>query len=225
MPKPTRTKLQADADRIALKMLRELGLISKKVDIRKFPSRAQRANLQKFADVVEKRAVVVTPADAKSFKGLYPVHGKKVIIPRRKGEIISVEKKTGRVVTKRRVGNRIVSSEYIRTEPDEITKNLKPQKQYAIPFNFSSGVQWKRFPTMALLKNFMMEYTKRGQYQQWRKYVVEETVSEPLTTSQLNRVLEGRGYEVISTAERIRKQQKANKRAKRKAQRYGNKFI
>lgn len=62
------------------------------MDLRKAPSRAQKAAIKKFADVIAGRAAVVSPKNPKSYRERYRVKGNKVVIPRGKGERITTDK-------------------------------------------------------------------------------------------------------------------------------------
>lgn len=168
--------------RIALKKLRDLGLYTG--DLRKRPTKYALKKIDQFAPVLSGAAKVVQPKDPKRFKNIFQTVGKNVIVPRRKGERISVDPKTGEIVSKRKVGNRTVTTRGLQIKRGE--KIPKPAKernvQYAIPFNASGGgVNWMRFPNWDELQKFMAGYDYKG----WQDYVVEEDIDNPIDDDEL----------------------------------------
>lgn len=174
--KPKRVRAQAKKDKIALRKLVRAGLYTGKFDARKKITKSQRATIRKYADVVTGKATVIKPENPASYKNLFRVKGDKVIVPRRKGEKIKVTK-TGKIVGERKVGKRTVRSYFRRVERGaEIPK--QSGVMYALPFirgrdaNGKPILDWKRFPTMGMLKSFMEGYD----YKDWTDYVLEERV-------------------------------------------------
>jgi hypothetical protein len=195
MPSKKRSQSQVKSDRRALRILREKGLLSKSTNLSKKPTRYQRAQIRKFADVVAGKAKVVRPKAPSTYKNLFRVKGDKVVVPRRKGEKIDVDRR-GEIVGKRKVGTRVVRSRFRRVRRGEDVGALPPRgggpKQYALPFNRGGGeIEWKRFPDMAALRDFMQGYD----YKNWTDYVVEEDIDEELDDDELQERLDRRlGY-------------------------------
>jgi hypothetical protein len=171
MPKSVRTKKQAQFEKRALKKLQSTGLYSGKVDFRKAPTKYQKALIRKFSDVVTGKAAVVKPANPKAYPQFKQRAGR-VIVPRRKGERITVTK-TGEIEGKRRVGRRVVKSKFRHVPKGERVPRSKAGVQYAIPFNSGGGeIRWQRFPDYDTLAKFMEGYN----YKDWPDYVVEEKI-------------------------------------------------
>lgn len=178
MPTKISIKKQARTQKSAIKKLRDLGII--RADLRrKNPTPATKRALKKYRDVVEGRAAVLKVKNPKSYKRAAGVRvvGKNVIVPRRKGERISIDKKSGRIVHKRKIGKRTTTGQGV------VVKNgQRPAKvervAYAIPFAIgtSGNVEWFRFPTLEALHNFLTEYEKRHKrsYKNVDQYIVEE---------------------------------------------------
>lgn len=166
-------------------------------DLRKKPTKHQRALIRKFAAVIEGKATVVQPKNPASYKGLFQVKGKKVIVPRHKGEKIRVTK-FGNIIGERKLGKRVVRSRYRRVNTSADLPKSATRSMYFVPFirgKDATGrpiLEWKRFPNLDMLKNFMEGYD----YKDWTNYVIEEKVdadhaytnSEGLT-NRLNRKL------------------------------------
>jgi hypothetical protein len=157
------------------------------LDLRRKPSAYQKRVISRFKDVVTGRAAVVKPKNAASYKSLFMVIKDKVIVPRHKGEKIAITKR-GVIVTERKIGRRKVRSYFRRIKRgEEIPKSLK-RKMYFVPFirgkdAFGKPIlDWKRFPDLAMLKQFMEGYD----YKDWTDYVIEEdiNVDEPYTNSE-----------------------------------------
>ncbi len=157
-------------DKSALKKLFSTGLLKTKPNLSKAPSAHQKRLINKFQDVISGKAAVVKPADPKSYKGLFKVQGDAVVVPRRKGERISMNKK-GAIEGTRKVGARTVKSRFQHTPRGEKIKRPTLPTQYAIPFVRGGGdVQWMRFPDYDSLQKFMEGYDYKG----WKSYVVSE---------------------------------------------------
>jgi hypothetical protein len=183
MPTKKRTQSQVRSDRKALRILREKGLLSKSTNLSKKPTRYQRSQINKFADVIAGKAAVVRPKQPSTYKNLYRTKGDKVIVPKRKGEKIHVNRR-GEIEGERKVGNRVVRSRHKRLRRGEDVGALpsKSGKQYAIPFNRGGGeIEWKRFPDRDALRDFMQGYD----YKDWTDYVVEESVDEEMDDDEL----------------------------------------
>lgn len=191
MPSKSKSKTQVARDKKALQKLYSAGLI-KKPDLRKKPTKSQLATIKKYDAVVKGKATVVQPKDAKSFKGIFEVKGKNVIVPKRKGEKITVNAE-GQITAKRKDKlGRTRTQVYKKTLPGEVIPRGKKGMWYAIPFKNGSGVFWKHFPSYGDLKSFMAGYDYKG----WKNYVVEETGDNLKTSAELFAILDARGMTV-----------------------------
>lgn len=192
MAKAVRSKKQANSEKKALAKLRDLGLIPK-FDARKKPTRAQKSAINKFSDVLAGKAAVVKPKNPKDYDKLYRRVGGSVIVPRRKGEKITVNKK-GEIAGSRRVGGRVVKSRFRKVPKDGEIPRSERRVQYAIPFirgrdeDGEPILEWQRFPDYDLLKQFMAGYDYKG----WTDYVVEEEIGDELNDDELWAILKKR---------------------------------
>lgn len=188
MPTKKLTVAQQRKIKSQLSKLKDLGLY--KGDLRKKPAKAADNALRTFADVLSGKSTVVKPSNPGRFKGIYRTVGKSVIVPKAKGERITIDK-TGEIVSKRKVGNRTVTRRGIDLpkgkkipKPDD-SENVRTQ--YVIPFNASGGeTNWMRFPDWQSLENFMAGYNYKG----WQDYVIEEKFGEEIDDDELNERLE-----------------------------------
>lgn len=173
--------------RTALRKLRELGLY--KSDLRKTPGRAQLKKIAEFADVLSGNATVVQPKSPGRFKGIYKTVGNNVIVPRRKGEKISVDK-SGEIISKRKSGKRIIKGRGRKLTLDgaDLKRPIKTRTvQYVIPFHGHNGeTNWFRFPDYDELKKFMADY----KYKDWKDYVIEEDIENPIDDDELDERIE-----------------------------------
>lgn len=191
--------------RIALKKLRELGLYTG--DLRKKPTKSALSKIKKYDDVLSGKAVVVQPKNPARFKNIFEVRGKSVIVPRRKGERISIDKKTGEIVSKRKVGKRTVTARGRQIKRGQKIEQpaIGRRVQYAIPFNASGGgVNWFRFPDWEELQKFMAGYD----YKNWADYVIEEDIEDELDDEELE--------EKLQKQLRARKRKRAARKTKAK---------
>ncbi len=173
MPKTVRNKTQAKKDRRAVRKLRDLGII-KKADLRKPPTAAQKRTIRKYADVLTGRAKIVRPKNPSSYKKLFRVAGKNVIVPKRRGEKISVSK-SGEIVRKRKVGGRKSSGTFKHApRPEEFKPRRGARVVYALPVNRGGGeVEWYRYSSWEKLVADMQTGSLKG-YRNFTDYVVEE---------------------------------------------------
>lgn len=180
-PLPSKSKTGKQA-RAALKRLRDLGLYSG--DLRKKPTKYALAKIDKFDAVLKGKATVVKPRNAKRFKNIFETVGKSVIVPKRKGERISVDK-SGEIVSIRKSGKRVIRARGQTLKRDDVLARPAANRnvQYAVPFNGHNGeTNWFRFPDFDELKKFMAGYD----YKDWRDYVVVEDVDNELDDDELN---------------------------------------
>ena len=94
--KKSRQKQVEKRTRADLRRLRDMGFISKTVNLRKKPTAKDIKIIEKYRDVLRGKATVVPvpKGKTKAYKGYRPYKGK-MVIPREKGEKVSVDKKTG----------------------------------------------------------------------------------------------------------------------------------
>lgn len=156
-------------------MLKDTGLYSGKIDLRKTPTKYQRSLLDRFSDVISGKAAVVKPKDPKSYKGLLPVKGDKVIVPKRAGEKIKLNK-AGEITieTKTKKGKKRTRRYVKKARAKKRAEKPAPNKRYGIPLMFGDGRHTIFFPTFDELQKFMEGY----EYKDWQRYVVEEIIED-----------------------------------------------
>lgn len=215
MPTPKRTKSQIKSDRAKLRKLRASGLFRGKIDLRKPPNSRHRKALKEFADVISGKATVVKPRNPRSYRSLFDVKGDKVIVPRRKGERVRVDKQ-GNITSTRKVGGRTVKAKFQRSKRGEKIARPSEEKQYAIPFirgRDKKGrpiVHWFRFPSYDDLAKFMAGYD----YKDWTDYVVEEELDAGVPDDIQEQYRTGSAYRRPKGADRHRGQ-KVRRRGKK----------
>jgi hypothetical protein len=198
--------------RIALKRLRDLGLY--KGDLRKKPTKYALNKIEKFDAVLKGKATIVRPSDPKRFKDIFETVGKAVIVPRRKGERISVDK-SGEIVSVRKSGKRTIRARGKTVKRADVIEKPEAERnvQYVIPFNSRDGVTWFRFPDYDELKKFMAGYDYKG----WKDYVIEEDVENPFDDDELDeRMSRKRKGRPIKGGVAGKKKKPAKKRTKKK---------
>lgn len=173
LPSKISSRRQAKKQRAALRKLISTGIYTGKADLRRKPTKYQKRVISKFADVVAGRAAVLKPKAPSAYRKLFKTVDKLVIVPRRKGERIRVDKKSGEILRTRTVRGRKVQSRLRRVKAGETIKRPAPAQavQYAIPFNRGDHIEWMRHPTFDALKAFMSEYAR---YKGWKKYARNE---------------------------------------------------
>lgn len=179
MPNKSKSGKQA---RTALKRLRDLGLYTG--DLRKKPTKYALGKIEKFDAVLKGKATVVKPRDAKRFKDIFETVGGNVIVPRRKGEKITIDK-SGEIVSIRKSGKRTIRARGRTVKRADAIEKPEAHRnvQYVIPFNGHNGeTNWFRFPDYDELKKFMAGYD----YKDWKDYVIEEDVGNELDDDELN---------------------------------------
>jgi len=184
MAKTPRPKKQVRAEKAALRKLRDSGLYSGKVDLRRAATPYQKSLMKKFADVFNGSAAVVAPSDPQSYKRQFKIVGDKVIVPKRKGERISVSK-TGKIERSRKIGNRRTKSTIVKIVPERGAP--KPKADTAIVFRvpFKRGTQkhgevidWRRFSYDGLLRFFSEYLRDLSQFDDWAQYIEVEELPE-----------------------------------------------
>lgn len=179
LPSKSKSGMQA---RVALKRLRDLGLYTG--DLRKKPTRYAISKIAKFDAVLKGKARVVQPKNPARFKGIFETVGSRVIVPRRKGEKITVDK-SGEIVSIRKSGKRTIRARGRTVKRgDEIARPAPHSNvQYVIPFHGRGGeTNWFRFPDYDELKKFMAGYD----YKDWKDYVIVEDVDNELDDEELH---------------------------------------
>lgn len=139
--------------------------------MRRAPSPGAKRALKRFAAVIAGKAVVLKPAKAKSYGKIFKRVGNKVIVPRRKGERVRVDKK-GVIRITRKIGGRTVQGRYRKLA--ELDAGVG--KIYALPL----GNGWQKFDSKAELERFVYVVSpKVGEtYKNWSDYVVELDVGD-----------------------------------------------
>lgn len=179
MPTKSRTKSQAKFDKRAIKKLQKTGLYTKKVDLRRAPTPYQSRLIARFKAVILGKSVAVKPAHPEKFAGIFQTKGKIVIIPRSKGQKITVDK-NGELHGVHDVGGVHIVSKWV-PFTEKLLENPDPSLQYSIPFirgRDASGkaiLEWRNFNANTL-KRFINEY-KSEKYKDIAKYVVARTLT------------------------------------------------
>jgi len=159
--------------------LKSLGLLRKRVDLRKKPSRAEKNALAKFADVLRGRAKVIEAKDkkqARAFSKSFRTVDNKVIVPVKKGERVSFSKKSGELKTTRKTksGKRVTKT----IAAGELGPLAKGQ-YYVVPFGSGGNEIRYRFNTLKTMLEFMQPYEeKENPYKNWRQYVEIEDIED-----------------------------------------------
>lgn len=168
---PSTNKIRRD-----LRKLRDSGLISKRVDLRKKPTAAQKRLLKKYDDVLKGRAVAIDTGSAKkarAYKKGYTTKGNVVIVPRQKGERVRYNKKTNTLSSTRKVRGKTVTKTVVSGQ----LPPLGPNEFYVLPF---AGGQRFRTNDLTLLLQFGGDYESRkvNPFKNWQSYVEIETVED-----------------------------------------------
>lgn len=180
MPRRSSPKSQRAKEIKAVRKLRDAGLISKRVNVRKKPTSAVKSALRKFADVVSGKASVikVPPKVAKGLKGSVRTKGNLVIIEKQKGERLRYDAESEKIIGTRKVGKRHYTRRIERDLAGIKPARVGARRYYVVPFQRSGGdVDYLKFDDLAELENFMGEYEKRG-YKNWKNYTEVVDVSD-----------------------------------------------
>lgn len=125
--------------------------------------------------MVAGKARVLRPKNPSTYKKLFRVSGKNVIVPRRKGERVSVNK-SGELVRKRKVAGRRSTGTYKHAPRPDQFKPSKRRVVYALPVARGGGaVEWYRYSSWDKLVADMQTGSLKG-YRNFADYVVEETI-------------------------------------------------
>jgi len=175
-----------------VKELKRLGLY--KGDLRKPITEHAARQAKRFSDVLTgKAAVVKAPRPvAREYKQEFKTKYRKVVIPRREGEKVFYDKKSGRIISFRqdygRNITRIIPPHAV--TPDNVGGLPKgPNIRYVIPIGAPGHVE--RFENFDDLAHFMQQYevphfvsgdkygSRMSQYKSWHKYVEIEIIENP----------------------------------------------
>src|SRR5882672_10933929 len=145
------TKSQAQRQRAAFKKqitrLRDLGLTgTRKIDLRKSPSKSLTNLISKYTDVLKGRAAVVTipKSEKKKFKGIFPIVGDTIIVPKSKGErYVKYDERAGEVTSKVKRGSRFYKTVIFR-DLDRLKEPTGDRQRYfSMPFKRGKGRKGK----------------------------------------------------------------------------------
>lgn len=175
-------KRQAAEFKRRVKFLQSHGLLRKKVDLRKSPTPALKRKIKEFDNLFTGKATAlkVSKKQARIYKRSFKTVGDTVIVPKAKGERFSVDKDTGLITSKRRVGSRQIRKIIKPGLPE------KPEDGKRYYYRVPLGRGYRRFESHAELEKFMYKYehrkpTKRGKYREpysdWQNYVELEQIT------------------------------------------------
>jgi len=178
-----------------LKKLEKLGLYNPKTPIGNEPTRYQKSIIQKYSDVLSGKAVVVKPSNPQSYKNVFDVKGKNVIVPRGKGESIRVNKQGQIKKIRRGPRKEKISSTGVRVPAGKMPVE-RQGVQYAVPFKRKIGkgkyiIEWHRFASYKELSDYMSSY-EPNRYPDWHDYVFEEQVIPGKTRAERDKALNQR---------------------------------
>lgn len=163
------------------KKLRELGLISKRTNLRKKLTRSQILAINKYSDVLQGTAKIVKAPDKKSaavFKRIFKVRDEKIIVPVEKGEKPKFDKATGNIVSKRieygREREKIIEAKTPAYDNVPKGKNIR----YVLPLVRGRRVTRFSFLTWQELENFVYQDTLGRSFKNWAEYVEIEKVGK-----------------------------------------------
>lgn len=173
-----------------VKELKRLGLY--KGDLRKPITEHAARQAKQFSDVISGKATAVKAPRhvAREFKQTFKTKYRKVVIPRREGEKVIYDKKSGRIVSFReQYGRRItrIIPPHAVTADNVGSLPQGPDIRYVIPIGAPGHVE--RFATFDDLAHFMQAYevphfvtgdkygSRMSQYQHWNKYVEIEIIA------------------------------------------------
>jgi hypothetical protein len=149
-------------------------------------SPAQKRMVTKYKDVVTGKAQVLEPRAPKEYGKVFRTVGKKVIVPRGKGERWHVNKAGNMVRVRKGPRGEKISGITRRVKPGAEIPLPPPPSQpqptgWSIPFARKLGkgqykLEWVRFTSRDELDRFMKEYEKRqrGSYLDWANFVMED---------------------------------------------------
>jgi hypothetical protein len=166
------SRSQAKQYRASVRKLQSAGLYTGKPDLRKRPSKYVEKVLKKYADVLSGKAAVIkapSKSTASKYKRAFKVRGDNIIVPKKKGERVTIDKR-GELHTTRKVRGRTVRKTIT---PGGRVRPRKPRKGakgfYVIPMNTSDGIVKQRFESYAALAAYMEPYEEN--WEDWQDYV------------------------------------------------------
>lgn len=181
MATKSRRKSQLQKFRTDVARLKELGLVSKRVDAkRQKATKYMQGQVEQFRDVLTGKAKAVAAPDrktAKKFSDKFRVKGSKVVIPAGKQERIRYSKTTDEFVASYTTGRKRVTKHYSANRFEDIIK--LPQGDnilYRIPLGNHSFT----FDNEADLIAFMHPYetNPRNPYKNWQRYLEIITIDD-----------------------------------------------
>lgn len=124
------TKSERKRQQRDLKKLRDAGLIDKRTNLRKSPSKGLVSKLRQFSDVLsgKAKAVKVDKQTAKKFRRIYRTKGDIVVIPRAKGERVYFDRSERKIKSVKTVKSRGKKRTYRKTIERDISR-IKPPKR------------------------------------------------------------------------------------------------
>jgi hypothetical protein len=166
--KPSRSKSQAAAERSAMRKLRDAGLYTKPVDLRRAPSKYQKSLIKRFANVIEGRAAPVKPDRPRSYKGLFDVKGRVVVVPRKPHQVVGVDRESGAI----RIREPGKTSTFIKGRPPE----ERQRRMYALPFRVGNSDELRYFRTSSVSQ--MADFAEGYGYENYQDYLIVEDYDE-----------------------------------------------
>lgn len=161
--------------------LKELGILVKRTDLRKAPTKHQRKLIREYADLLAGRAAVIEAPSAKAARvaaGPLRRVGNKIIVPKAKGDRIRY--RNGQIEVKAKIyGANVTRRPVYEVFESGARKPIGDDIQYAIDFHRGShSPETYRFKTWKELSDFMDRYShrKRDPWRDWRKYAWIETL-------------------------------------------------
>lgn len=173
--KSSRAQYQSD-----VKKLRATGLYTGGADARKRPSPYIKTILKKYSDVLSGKSVVVeNPKAAKKYKGTFRTKGDLVIIPKAKGEKISVSKKTGEITSTRKYGKQTIKSKALPEGKVESEAKLKKKGFWVLHLK-QGAWRFESYDEMVRQINEVSPKLAQAVHEgfDWKKHVSFETLEE-----------------------------------------------
>lgn len=160
--------------------LKSQGLFGKRVSLSKPVTAAEKRTIKRYRDVIEGKAKVISvpKKQAAKFRREYGFKGKgeTLIVPKKKGERITFNTKTGEITAKKGDRAKVFESEFKSGKIIPGTRLF-----YTIYFHRGAEEESYSFEDFNELKSFMMTYEKdragpprRKGWKNWKQYVVRE---------------------------------------------------
>jgi hypothetical protein len=204
MAKTIRTKKQVLADKRALTKLRDTGLFTGKIDLRKAPSRSARKAMARYADVLSGKSAYIKTPRAKEYAAAFETARGGVIVPKRKGERIGIAK-SGKITRSRKIGSRTVKMTIRVPRKGELQEPTPRERvkladtMFRVPFRRGSGpgqeVVYRTFDYKTLLDFFGSYLKSIDQFDEWAGYIEEIPPQDGRAKRKLRRDLRAGGLE------------------------------